>query len=101
MTNLLFLLCWWVGIFTQPATSPYAFATSDLYIHIDPAPPPVAIIEPANKFRLCDDKGKDIAIIDLKTGKVTMRGNPNKAARQFWRAVEMMHGMMKESINEQ
>lgn len=38
------------------------------------------------------DEGKAIVTINTKTGKVKLNGNPNKAARIFWKAVERMYG---------
>ena len=59
--------------------------------------PPVAKIEFAGRFVLFDDAGREIVAVNTKTGKVKLRGNPNEAAKRFWRAVEMMYPGMKKT----
>ena len=91
MTNLFFLLCWWIGVFTRPSSIQLdAFAKVPILIEY-------ARFTPKNKFILNDDHGKPLAIISLKTGKVKLFGNPNEAARRFWDAVEVMGGMRMET----
>lgn len=93
MTSLFFMLCWWVGVFTRPEMpnprTPH-FMTGELIMQ--PCPPPVAKFEFAGRFVLFDEKGREIVAVDTRTGKVKLRGNPNAAAKRFWKAVELMKG---------
>lgn len=93
MTNLFFLLCWWVGVFTRPPAPLTSFATISLW----KAPPPVAKFEFAGRFVLFDEKGREIVVVNTRTGRVKLRGNPNAAAKRFWKAVELMGRMSKET----
>lgn len=95
MTNLVFLLCWWVGVFTRPEPIDPHVLTGELSAKC--FEPPVAKIEFAGRFVLFDDAGREIVAVNTKTGKVKLRGNPNKAAKRFWRAVEMMYPGMKKT----
>ena len=98
MTNLFFMLCWWVGVFTRPSSIQLdAFSTFDVRFAKVPILIEYARFTPKNKFILNDDHGKPLAIISLKTGKVKLFGNPNEAARRFWDAVEVMGGMRMET----
>lgn len=92
MTNLFFLLCWWVGVFTRPPAPLVSFATMSPRA----VPPPIARFEFAGRFVLFDEKGRDIVAVDTRTGKVKLRGNPNEAAKRFWEAVEVMGRTSKE-----
>lgn len=40
--------------------------------------------------------GKVLAAINLGTGRVTLHGNPNEAARTFWKAIELNFGVCKK-----
>lgn len=42
---------------------------------------------PANTITLLNAKGAPLVTIDTRTGKATLSGDPNEAARIFWRAV--------------
>lgn len=96
MSNLFFLLCWWVGVFTRPGVPNPHLMTGEFIIQ--PCPPPVAKIEFAGRFVLFDEKGREIVVVNTKTGKVTLRGNPNAAAKRFWKAVELMAGRAGEGV---
>jgi hypothetical protein len=88
MTNLFFMLCWWVGVFTRPwvPASPVSPDTMSFW----KVPPPVAKFEFAGRFVLFDEKGREIVVVNTRTGRVKLRGNPNAAAKRFWKAVELM-----------
>ena len=98
MSNLFFLLCWWVGVFTRPEPlSAHSMTGTLTFAKI--FEPPVARIEFTGWFILCDNSGREIVVVNTKTGKVKLRGNPNEAARQFWKAVETMHpGQLKQPV---
>jgi len=92
MSNLFFLICWWIGVFTS--AEPNLFVCSSVcssgfarsYEH------PVAKITSSGKFILFNGSGSEIVAIDLNTGNVKMSGSPNEAAKRFWKAVEQMKG---------
>lgn len=95
MSNLFFLLCWWVGVFTRP--EPFDVLTLTVVKTFEPT---VARIEFSGRFILYDDSGREIVVVNTKTGKVKLRGNPNEAAKRFWKAVEMMHPKLTKEAQE-
>ncbi len=96
MTNLFFMLCWWVGVFTRPEPQ---LACSG-WMAVNPGQQMTIArlgCEPRS-FTLYGKTEADIlAVIDLNTGKVKLHGNPNEAAKRFWKAVEMMYPGMKKT----
>lgn len=96
MSNLFFLLCWWVGVFTRPEPLSAHSMTGTLTF-VKTVEPPVAKIEFSGRFILYDDAGREIVVVNTKTGKVKLRGNPNEAAKRFWKAVEMMYPGVKKA----
>lgn len=90
MTSLFFMLCWWVGVFTRPWVpgSLVSHGTMSLW----KVPPPIAKFELSGRFVLYDEKGREIVAVNTRTGRVKLRGNPNAAAKRFWKAVEQMKG---------
>ena len=92
MTNLFFMLCWWVGVFTRPPVPLVSTGTMSFW----KVPPPVAKFEFAGRFVLFDENGREIVVVNTRTGRVKLRGNPNAAAKRFWEAVELMGGTSKE-----
>ena len=88
MTNLFFMLCWWIGVFTQQeAPVPLVLTGTMEYV---PNQPMVARFDYAGFFILYDEKGREIVSVNTRTGKAELRGNPNAAAKRFWKAVELM-----------
>ena len=88
MTSLFFMLCWWVGVFTRQETPIPLVSTSTMaYVTIQPM---VARFSYAGFFILYDEKGREIVSVNTRTGKTKLRGNPNAAAKRFWKAVELM-----------
>lgn len=92
MTNLFFLLCWWVGVFTRPPAPLASFATMSPRT----VKPPIVRFDCAGRFVLYDEKGRETVAVNTRTGRVKLRGNPNAAAKRFWEAVEVMGGTSKE-----
>lgn len=52
-----------------------------------PSPPEILSLSASDFMTLFDTSGKQIVTINLKTGHVTLYGNPNEAAKIFWKAV--------------
>lgn len=96
MTNLFFLLCWWVGVFS--CEKPVIHSSFATLATIKSCPPPAARFELAGRFVLFDEKGREIVAVDTRTGRVKLRGNPNAAAKRFWKAVELMAEQAGEGV---
>lgn len=52
-----------------------------------PSPPEILSLSASDFMTLFNTSGKQIVTINLNTGHVTLYGNPNEAAKIFWKAV--------------